>query len=206
MRLSVQYLLRAWDDKDPDIDQKLKNISQTLISQIDTLSSIASAFSDFAIMPQPKPIKLDLADVLRKVVNLFDHQPNIIFTLNLNTQQPSIVEADAENLNRIFTNLIKNGIQAIGTKPDARITINLDESENADLFVVEVADTGKGMSEEEARKVFTPNFTTKSSGMGMGLSIVYSLVQQAGGKISFKTTPGEGTSFTIELPKAGPPD
>lgn len=202
MRLSVQYLLRAWDDKDPDIDQKLKNIAQTLISQIDTLSSIASAFSDFAVMPQPKPVKLDLAEVLRKVINLFDHQPNIHFTFNLNTKLPTMVEADPENLNRIFTNLIKNSIQAIGSKPNAHITINLGENENANLFLVEVEDTGKGMTEEEARKVFTPNFTTKSSGMGMGLSIVYSLVQQAGGKISFKTKPGEGTSFTVELPKA----
>lgn len=200
MRLSVQYLLRAWDDKDPDIDQKLKNISQTLISQIDTLSSIASAFSDFAVMPPPKPVKLDLADVLRKVVNLFDHQQGILFTLNIDANLPAMVEADPENLNRIFTNLIKNAIQAIGSKPHARLTVSLGETDG--MFVIAVEDTGKGMSEEEARKVFTPNFTTKSSGMGMGLSIVYSLVQQAGGKISFKTKPGEGTTFTVELPKA----
>lgn len=200
MRLSVQYLLRAWDDKDPDIDQKIKNISQTLISQIDTLSSIASAFSDFALMPQPRPIKIELAEVLRKVINLFDHQENIRFALHIHSSLPAFVDADPENLNRIFTNLIKNSIQAIGNKPDARITISLDET--PDGYVVEVEDTGKGMTDEEARKIFTPNFTTKSSGMGMGLSIVHSLVQQTGGKIRFETRIGQGTTFTLELPKA----
>lgn len=200
MRLSVQYLLRAWNDKDPEIDHKLKNISQTLISQIDTLSSIASAFSDFAVMPQPKPIRLNLSELLSKAVNLFDHQDNIKFVLSIETTSIAFIHADPENLNSIFTNLIKNSIQAIGNKPDAQIRIHLTET--IDHYLVRVADTGKGMTEEEASKVFTPNFTTKSSGMGMGLSIVYSLVHQAGGTISFETRPGEGTAFTIALPKA----
>jgi len=200
MRLSVQYLLRAWNDQDPEIDQKLKNISQTLISQIDTLSSIASAFSDFAVMPQPNPIRLNLAELLSKVVNLFDHQDNIKFILNIETTSTAYIHADPENLNRIFTNLIKNSIQAIGNKQFAQIRIHLGET--TDHYLIRVEDNGKGMTEEEASKVFTPNFTTKSSGMGMGLSIVYSLVQQAGGTISFETKPGEGTAFTIALPKA----
>jgi signal transduction histidine kinase len=203
MRLSVQYLLKAWNDRDPDIDMKLKNISQTLISQIDTLSSIASAFSDFAVMPQPKPIILNLSQLLSKVVNLFDHQDNITFELSVDTTSPALVEADPENLNRIFTNLIKNSIQAIGNKHDAYIRLYLEETE--DNYFVRIEDTGKGMTDEEAKKVFTPNFTTKSSGMGMGLSIVYSLVQQIGGSIIFETKPGEGTTFIIGLPKAKNP-
>ncbi|MBK9291955.1 MAG: HAMP domain-containing histidine kinase [Bacteroidetes bacterium] len=203
MRLSVQYLIRALDNNDPDIDQKIRNISQTLISQIDTLSSIASSFSDFAVMPQPKPVKLDLSEVLQKIVNLFDHQENITFGLQISASTPAWIEADPENLNRIFINLIKNSIQAIGNKPQARITVRLSESTTA--YLVEVEDTGKGMTEEEARKVFSPNFTTKSSGMGMGLSIVHSLVQQAGGKIDFNTRPGQGTTFQIELPRAASP-
>lgn len=200
MRLSVQYLLKAWDDRDPDIDQKLKNISQTLISQIDTLSSIASAFSDFAVMPQPKPQIIDLAEVLNKVVHLFDHQENIRFEFHQNSTKPALVEADPENLNRIFTNLIKNSIQAIGNRANAYIIVRLGEA--GAWYTVEVEDSGKGMTEEESRKAFTPNFTTKSSGMGMGLSIVYSLVQQSGGNIRFETHPGQGTKFILDLPKA----
>lgn len=198
MRLSVQYLLRAWDNNDPDIANKIKLTSQTLIHQIDTLSSIASAFSDFARMPVSKPQQINLAQWLKQLIVLFDNHANIRFETHFEGEEQSWVSADQDNMNRIFTNLIKNSLQAIGDKPGGVICLKM-KPDNHKLYI-ELSDNGKGMNAEEAKRVFTPNFTTKSSGMGIGLAMVNNLVIQAGGTITFTTEKGKGTVFYLQLP------
>lgn len=198
MRLSVQYLLRAWDNNDPDIANKIKLTSQTLIHQIDTLSSIAGAFSDFARMPVSTPQQINLAQWLKQLIVLFDNNTNIRFETQFEEEEQSWISADQDNMNRIFTNLIKNSLQAIGDKPDGIIRLKM-KPENQQLLI-ELSDNGKGMNPEEAKRVFTPNFTTKSSGMGIGLAMVNNLVIQAGGTISFATEQGKGTVFYLQLP------
>ncbi|MDP2237208.1 MAG: HAMP domain-containing sensor histidine kinase [Bacteroidales bacterium] len=198
MRLSVQYLEKAWNENDPDIELKLKNTTQTIISQIDTLSSIASAFSDFAKMPVNKPEQSNLLEIIKQTINLFDHNDNIRLILKVLENESFKVYADPANLSRIFTNILKNGIQAIGNKTDGLIEVEISKMDGH--IAIDITDNGKGMSEEEEKKVFTPNFTTKSSGMGIGLSIVYNLVVSAGGSISFDTEKGRGTVFHVRLP------
>ncbi|PKP53930.1 MAG: hypothetical protein CVT92_01840 [Bacteroidetes bacterium HGW-Bacteroidetes-1] len=200
MRLSVQYLLKAWNEKDADIDQKLNNTTQTLINQIDTLSSIASAFSDFANMPVNKPVTIQLELLIQQIVTLFDNRENILFQLEMPENEELIIVADQGNINRIFTNIIKNSIQAIGNKENGVIKIWVES--HKDNYFIAISDNGKGMTENEKQKVFTPNFTTKSSGMGIGLSMVYNMISAAGGTISFETEQGSGTTFHIVLPKS----
>jgi two-component system nitrogen regulation sensor histidine kinase NtrY len=199
MRLSVQYLQKAWQEKDPDIDQKMRNTTQTLIQQIDTLSSIASAFSDFARMPQNKAENINLSEVIRYCIALFDHTESIRLEFIDSTQGQAFMKADKENLSRVFVNLIKNSIQAIGTsRTDGFVKISLYRVANE--YIIDVFDNGKGMNEEDRKKVFTPNFTTKSSGTGIGLSIVNSIIASAGGRISFWSEAGKGAEFKIALP------
>lgn len=198
MRLSVQYLLRAWNDKDDALDEKIRNISQTLINQIDTLSEIASAFSDFSRMPQTARGKVDLVPLLKDLVLLFDNHENIRFQLEIESDQPVYLNADQPGLNRVFTNLLKNSIQAIGDKVEGSIQIIVTTSNHQ--AHIALRDNGKGMQPEEARKVFSPNFTTKTSGMGIGLAMVYNIVKSFGGDIRFETASGRGTTFFIQLP------
>ncbi len=198
MRLSVQYLLRAWHDKDPEIDQKIRNTSETIINQIDTLSSIASAFSDFARMPANNTGETNLIQLIKNLVVLFDNHANITFKIEVSAEKDILIRADQAQMNRVFTNLIKNSIQAIGDKPAGLIHIHLTLENH--FALVSLSDNGKGMTEAESGRVFSPNFTTKTSGMGIGLAMVYNLVTTAEGSIEFKTTPGKGTTFYLRLP------
>lgn len=198
MRLSVQYLKRAWDENDPHVADKLHRTTRTLIEQIDTLSEIASAFSDFAKMPVNKPERIDLFVVLQNVVTLFENEAFVDIKLINKTADETYVYADTKNLNRAFNNLIKNSIQAVGNIPDGFVEVSMDVYKN--FCRISIRDNGIGMTDEEKDKIFTPKFTTKSSGMGIGLSIVHNIISASKGKITFESGHGEGTTFTILLP------
>ncbi|MDD4087589.1 MAG: ATP-binding protein [Bacteroidales bacterium] len=198
MRLSVQHLKRSWDDNDPEIEQKIERTTKTLIEQIDTLSSIATAFSDFARMPVNKPEPFDLTDLIKRTALLYSGKSNVDIDIQTKEGSVFVINADKKNIGRAFGNLFKNAVQAIGTKVDGKISIEISAHES-DVKVI-VQDNGKGMTTEEQNKLFTPNFTTKSSGMGLGLSIVNQIVVSAGGRISFESHIGRGTSFTMFFP------
>lgn len=198
MRLSIQYLQKAWDEHDPDLELKIRKTTQTVIEQIDALSAIASAFSDFAAMPESKPEFVSLQEIIQQVINLFDQDHDIRIVFDDHTSEEALVYVDRKNLIRVFNNLIKNAIQAIEHKKSGMITLTISDA--ADHYKVTVADNGKGMSVEESQRIFTPYFTTKSSGTGIGLSIVHNIIQVIGGQISFVTEPGKGTTFTLFFP------
>ena len=198
MRLSVQHLKRSWDDHDPEIEQKIERTTKTLIEQIDTLSTIASAFSDFARMPVNKPEAFDLADLIKRTALLYSGKSNIAIDIQTENDSVFLVYADKKNIGRAFGNLFKNAVQAIGNKPDGKISLLLSCTET-DVKVI-VKDNGKGMTQEEQNKLFIPNFTTKSSGMGLGLAIVRQIIESAGGSITFTSKLGSGTSFEVMLP------
>ena len=200
MRLNVQHLERMWNDKNPDMGAHLQRIAATLIEQIDTLSSIADAFSNFARMPKPNLEKINLDGILINVIALFkDSQETEILYNNLCKHEPACVFADKEQLIRIFNNLLKNALQAIPEHVVGKISIVLSVEEN--YYCISVEDNGMGISEEVIPKLFTPNFTTKTTGMGLGLAMVKSSVESFGGSIRFKTSEGKGSVFFVYLPK-----
>lgn len=199
MKLSVQYLEKAWDEKSEDWEERLKRFSRTIIDQIDTLSAIASEFSDFAKMPRKRVERVNLVTVIRNSLSLFDDVQNIDFKFDF-IEKSCVVDADRAQLLRVFNNLIKNSIQAIGNKQDGEIMIDIFERNG--FFKIKVADNGSGISKEMADKIFSPSFTTKTSGMGLGLSIVRSIIIEAGGEISFESEEGKGATFIIQLPVA----
>lgn len=199
MRLSIQYLERAWNDNDPDMDNKIKNTTQTIINQIDTLSTIASAFSDFAKMPANQPIPLKVSQLIEETIRLFNSHQDVQFDFTDHSLGQITVKIDKDNFRRALTNLIKNSIQAIGRKPNGWIHIELAENSN-NFCVIQIKDNGKGMSKDEMSKIFTPNFTTKSSGMGLGLSMVKNIIETAGGTITFESIENKGSIFTLKIP------
>ena len=197
MRLSVQQLNKVWVEKPDDFETYLTNVTHTLIEQIDNLSAIASEFSNFAKMPVAKFEKTDLMRVLKQSVKLFDSNPAV--SINLHTKADAVfINADGEQLSRVFINIIKNGIQSIPEDRKGQIEINTAIEETT--AVVRISDNGKGIPEEIRSKLFMPNFTTKTSGMGLGLAIVKNIVEQMNGDIKFETRVNEGSVFILHLP------
>ena len=198
MRLSVQLLQRNIDNGKATPEQ-IQRTTNTLIEQIDALSDIASSFSRYAKLPENRPQPLDLAELVGNVVNLYDNAENIEFSYEHDPAADYTFNGDKTNLNSAIGNLVKNAVQAIGSKPDGKITVSLKSVENQ--FIISIKDNGKGIKDEDKDRIFLPNFTTKSAGSGVGLSLTYNIVQAAGGTISFESQMGEGTEFIIVLPK-----
>lgn len=195
MRLNVQHLQKTLQTEQPN---KLKEFSQSMIDQIDTLSNIAQAFSRFASMPEVRKEKFQLKEVIQRVAALYPEN-NIRFECENEELQ---IEADKDQLLRVMNNLINNALQAIPPEREEKLCIALEEKENE--VKITVADNGVGITEEQREKIFEPRFTTKSRGMGLGLSLVKKIIDSLGGRIQFESEPNKGTNFYIFIPKSTP--
>jgi nitrogen fixation/metabolism regulation signal transduction histidine kinase len=191
LRLNAQLIQRAYDEKSPQFDEKFKKFTNMLIEQVDTLSQIASEFSNFAVMPKPKLFPVKLSEVIQNAVTLFRTTTSSEIIFNNHTQNDWI-EADKEQLLRVFNNLIKNALQAIAD-------INLHEEDKQ--LLVQVIDNGVGMNEEQKKMIFVPNFTTKTGGMGLGLAMVKNILETMQVSISFTSVEHEGTTFEMRFPR-----
>ena len=199
MRLSVQMLQRSAEQQDGMVDGRIQRTTTTLLEQIDALSDIASSFSQYAKLPVNNPQPLDLAELVSNLVNLYDNADNIEFHLEIEPEVDYTFNGDKTNLNSAIGNIIKNATQAIGLSPNGRIDVSLRATETS--FAISVKDNGKGIKEEDKKMIFVPNFTTKTGGSGVGLSLAYNIILSAGGSIGFESQEGVGTEFIIDLPR-----
>jgi nitrogen fixation/metabolism regulation signal transduction histidine kinase len=195
MRLSIQSFQRNFNSNSDDKKKKIDEFSNTLIQQIDVMSSIANAFSDFAKMPEQNKELLNLNELIQSALDIFDSN----FINFISESDFILVNLDKAQFIRIITNLVKNAIQSIPEKRTPVIDIYLFE--NSDNVIIKISDNGCGISEEIKDKVFEPKFTTKSSGMGLGLSIISSIVKSFNGKIEFESKKDIGTTFSLTFPK-----
>lgn len=198
MKLSIQHFQRTWAPDAPDAVEKLERFSRGMVEQIDTLSGIASAFSNFAQMPRAQAEDLDLAEVAEAAMSVFRATPGMLCALRREQPGPLPVHADREQLLRVFNNLIKNAVQAIPDGQEGQISVVLRQAD--DEVIAEVHDNGTGIAEEDRERIFRPNFTTKGSGMGLGLAMVQRMVEGAGGRVWFESRLGEGSTFFVALP------
>ncbi|MEO9075809.1 MAG: ATP-binding protein, partial [Gelidibacter sp.] len=195
MRLSVQSFQRKFDHDDPEIYQKLDEYSKTLIQQIDTMSSIASAFSNFARMPAQQNETLNVVEIVKLALDIFS-EDYIVFIAD---EKEIISKLDRTQLIRVVTNLVKNATQAIMDDVDPKVVVSV--MSEGGMVKIAVSDNGKGISEESMLRIFEPKFTTKSSGMGLGLAMVKNIVETYNGTITFTSQKGRGTIFTVTFPK-----
>lgn len=202
MKLNIQQFQRTWSPDLADAKERLDRFSNGMVQQIDVLSRIAGEFSDFAQMPRAQAEQVDLLEVANAATALFAAEPNAQVTLQAGPSPT--VHVDREHLLRTFTNLIKNAVQAMPEGRSGHVEVILRAEGNR--AVIEVRDNGTGIAEADRDHIFEPRFTTKSSGMGLGLSIVQRMIENAGGRVWFETStePGKaGTSFFVELPLVG---
>ena len=197
MKLSIQYLQKAIDNNSPNVKAMTGSVASTLIEQIDHLSKIASDFSQFANIGNPRNEAVDLHDLLGSLTLLYEATERLEFVWE-RVPQRLMMMADKTQLNRLFTNLLQNAVEACENKD--RIIISMRERMEGDNVIISVTDNGDGIPEHIQSKIFTPNFTTKSSGTGLGLAMSKSIAEQARGDIWFETLEGVGTTFYVRLP------
>jgi nitrogen fixation/metabolism regulation signal transduction histidine kinase len=198
MKLSIQHLQRALNDDAADVKELTQKISVRLIEQINNLSNIATAFSDFAKMPQGSFDAIDIEPILHSAVELFRESENVIINLNY-VSKKYLVNGDKEQLMRVFINIIKNATQAVPENTTGIIDINIEEKN--DQYIISFKDNGVGIPEEKREHIFEPNFTTKNSGTGLGLAISKNIIERMNGSIWFDSEVNEYAVFYIQLPK-----
>lgn len=195
MRLTVQSFQRKFDPSDPNVKQKMDDYSKTLIQQIDTMSSVASAFSNFASLPAQQNETLNIVYVVQLALDIFTED-----FIRFEASEPEIItKIDRTQLIRIITNLVKNAIQAIPEQNESPL-VTVKVFREGDTAKITVKDNGKGISIENKNRIFEPKFTTKTSGMGLGLGIIKNIVESYHGSIDFESEPEVGTEFTVTLP------
>ena len=245
MKLSVQHLRRAFERADlerparPPAEQSadgaspgepaeeegedgrfaalFERITSTLIEQIDGLSRIAGDFSNFARLPTRIPEPLDLSEVAEGAVSLMrEEEPGADIRFQ-SPPDPLVVEADPEELRRLYVNLIKNALQALPEDAEGcrqgrvevettRVPAGSEGDGRPPRARSTVTDDGRGIPEDLREKIFQPNFSTKTSGTGLGLAIAQKSIEELGGEIGFETEEGAGTTFWIELPLEETPE
>lgn len=194
MKLNIQQLIAAYKDKSPKFDSIFDKVTTTIISQIETLKNIASEFSNFARMPRLNIEKLNATSLIRESLNLFDEEKRKI---NFECSNEVIfVNADQDQLKRTIVNLLRNSIQAGANQ----ILVSLKVT--GEICNIYIHDDGIGIEPNIIPKVFDENFTTKKSGMGIGLSLAKRFVESIGGNIIVEKTSKDGTTFLITLPVA----
>lgn len=199
LKLGLQLLDKSWKDKDPKFDQKFERFSKSFVEQIESLSNIASEFSAFAKMPDTRLERINIFEILTQAVTIFKQMDNIKIVYQA-PELPFIINADRDQLLRCFNNLLKNAIEA--SPSDRMGIIEISQMITNKNILLTIKDNGNGIPENVREKIFEPNFTTKSSGTGLGLAFVKNSIENAGGKVWFETEMGKGTTFYFSLPAA----
>ena len=195
MRLTIQSFQRRFNPEDPNYRQKLNDFSESLIQQIDTMSSVASAFSNFASMPTQQNETVNIVEIIELTLDIFN-EDYIVFQT---AEKEIITIIDRTQIIRVITNLVKNATQAIPEdQQNKKILVAINRIN--DTVVITIADNGTGIDPKHIDNIFEPKFTTKNSGMGLGLGIIKNIIENYNGTITFETEMGKGTTFTIVLP------
>ncbi len=198
MKLSIQHLKRVLAFEDKKKESILNDFESKMIQQVDMLSEIANEFSNFAELPKAKMTKVNIYEVIKKTIDLYENDDKVTIKIIKKTNEDLTINGDENQLTRVFTNLINNSIQSISD--NGRIEINI--SNKGDLISIKFIDNGVGIPKELQNHIFEPKFTTKSNGKGLGLSIVHQIVSIHNGEIYLQKSKEKETCFVIFFPKA----
>jgi len=196
MKLNLQYLQHVMKNEPADFKEKFEKSSLAIIEQIDALANIASEFSNFAKLPAASLMPINITDIISTSVLTFDSHKNIVI-LNDIGQKKWMIKGDSDQCLRVFNNILKNAVQAIEDVENPKIEISAQQKNK--LLIVSIRDNGCGIADELKGRLFTPNFTTKSTGSGLGLAMVNNIMEGFGGKISFDSERGKGSIFYLQF-------
>jgi signal transduction histidine kinase len=202
LQITIENLQRAKEQAPEQFDEVFRESSETLLAELANLKKIIGRFSDFAKMPPPQLERVDVNELVRQTMRLFEAQFKAEGRAPIEVriecaEDAGCIEADPEQLGRALQNLALNAIDAM---PDGG-TLRIRTARSGGTVELEISDTGQGLTKEECERLFTPYYTTKQHGTGLGLAIVQSVVADHKGKITVESEPGRGATFRIELPE-----
>lgn len=197
MKLSIQYLQKSIDNNSDNVKDLTNRVANTLVEQIEQLSKIAGDFSQFANIGNVKPEEFDVSEIIQSLIQLNSTRENIHIEWN-KAEGNYIIKADRVQISRLFANLFLNAIEASIQQNEIKIIIHQSHQNN--MLSIAIQDFGVGINDDLKNKIFTPNFTTKSSGTGLGLAICKGIAEKANGTINFQTEKDKGTTFIVQLP------
>jgi len=200
LQITVENLLRARHLPEAEFDEIFKESTATLLAEIANLKTIIGRFSDFSKMPQPQLQRVQINDLLKRVVSVYEPQfkgREKPITDKLELGDLPEIDADPDLLHRVFSNLVLNAMDAM---PDGG-TLTVRTRALDSTVQIDISDTGTGITQEESKRLFTPYYTSKQHGTGLGLAIVQSVISDHRGSIAVESEPGTGATFRIELPK-----
>ena len=198
MKLNLQYLQHLIKNNPNDFNIKFEKASAGIIEQIDTLANIATEFGNFAKLPSTQLQTINLVEIINSAALIFENYTDIKLTNSI-TKTELLAKGDKDQALRVFNNVLKNAVQALSETQQPQINIEINEKENT--LIVLITDNGCGIAENMKEKIFTPNFTTKSTGSGLGLAMVKNIISNFDGKIWFTSEENRGTVFFIEFKK-----
>jgi len=196
MKLNLQYLQHLKKSNPFDFDEKFSKTSAGIIEQIDSLATIANAFSNFAKLPATQLKSINLAEIINASVLIFEDQQNNKIK-NLIDEKEIFVKGDRDQCLRVFNNILKNANQATDETEQPNIEINCVLSDGK--IIIQIKDNGCGIADELKSNIFNPNFTTKSTGSGLGLAMVKNIMQGFGGRVWFDSEKNVGSVFYLEF-------
>ena len=204
MKLKLQRLIRDRSTHPERFEARLGEDLSVVLEQIDVLAAVSDEFGAFARSEPLKNAVFDVRDGIQPAVALFSHIGVITFEDHLPADDSGEMMGDVQQIQRVFQNLLRNAQQAVAEGVEPKVRIELKR--HGKRYIVLVADNGQGIPESFSERIFEPNFTTKGSGMGLGLAIVSRIVEQHSGLIHFETAPGIGTQFTLQFPALADPE
>ena len=199
IQLSAQRLRRRLSgDRSPEEKKLLEEATATIIHEVEGLRQLVDEFSRFARMPALAPKPTDLARLLEGVVVLYrESHPALTIRAAFSPELPTL-EMDPDQIKRAVLNLVDNAVEAVGGSGEVVVqTLWLPEVRRVRIVV---ADNGPGITPEDRERLFVPYFSTKATGMGLGLPIVNQIVTDHGGTMWVEDNPPRGSRFVIELP------
>jgi len=199
MKLNIQYLQKVKDQGSSNFDEYFNRVTRMLVAQIDALSAIASAFSDFARMPSTRIEPVELIGLVKEIATLFDAPEEYSLSVSYPEQSVIFVSGDRDQLRRAMVNIVRNATQAIQQQPRGAVQVSIELA--GQIVRIAVRDNGTGIPEADRERLFEPSFTTKSGGMGLGLAITKSIIENYKGEIGFQSDEG-GTTFFIDFPQS----
>jgi len=197
IQLSTEHMIKKWQSRDEDFGKIFDRSTKAIIKEVESLKNLVNDFSRFGKMPEIRKTPVSVPAIAGEVIELYKDYKDVVIKMSSRGEETP-VELDPEQFKRVIINIVGNAIQAMHSK--GKVDIRIEYDVRANRVLIDIADNGPGIRDEDKEKLFLPYFSTKKDGTGLGLAIASKVVTDHRGYIRILDNEPSGTIFSIELP------